>query len=264
MKKIILAIVCLIFIVIHKSYASNDSLVIINDTLRETNIKTEEGEILVNEEKKIAVIAPTIIERKVNIKQSKLKNRKPLSKPHGFGDFIGGLMDMVSQLWKPVWGYYEEDNMRKEGPYFLFMNTDNGNAFIKKQMADLRIKIQVDKSSEFKIYKTIFNYAGTTTIENCNGTLIPNWDDGTNVCPSVARAKASAFVYLVGLDGSGNQLDGTDKHGPIRKGYRDRVEEYLRFVKTSGLNNFLDYTGIAGANNFSVSLSQYILVAICS
>jgi hypothetical protein len=125
MKKIILTTICIIFILINKNYASNDCLVIINDTLKETNYIIDEEETLVNEEEKIAVIAPTIIERKVNIKQSKLRNKKPFSKPHGFGDFIGGLMDLVSQLWKPVWGYYEEDNMRKEGPYFLFMNNYN-------------------------------------------------------------------------------------------------------------------------------------------
>ena len=37
MKKIILTAICLIFILINKSYASNDSLVTHNDTLKETN-----------------------------------------------------------------------------------------------------------------------------------------------------------------------------------------------------------------------------------
>jgi hypothetical protein len=125
MKKIILTAIFFIFILVNKSYASSDSLVIHNDTLKETNLTTEVEETLVNEEEKIAALAPTIIERKVNIKQSKLKSKKPLSKPHGFGDFIGGLMDLVSQLWKPVWGLYTEDGYRQEGPYFLFMNNYN-------------------------------------------------------------------------------------------------------------------------------------------
>jgi hypothetical protein len=206
MKKIIFTTICFIFILINKSYASNDSLVIHNDTLKETNLTTEVEETLVNEDKKLKEQPHIIAKSKVN----KPKSVKLLKKPHGFGDFIGGLMDFVSQLWKPVWGYYEEDNMRKEGPYFLFMNTDNGNAFIKKQMTDLRIKIRIDGSSEREIYKQIFNFAGTTTIDNCIGVIIPNPIDGSAMCGAAARAKASAFVYLVGLNDTGALLDVID------------------------------------------------------
>jgi len=53
MKKITLVLVCLVYILINKSYASNDSLVIINDTLKETNLTTEVEETLVNEDKKL-------------------------------------------------------------------------------------------------------------------------------------------------------------------------------------------------------------------
>jgi hypothetical protein len=121
MKKITLVLVCLIYISINKSYASNDSLVTHNDTLKEIISIIEEEETLVKKDKKIVEQSHLIVGCKVN----KPESVKLLKKPQGFGDFIGGLMDLVSQLWKPVWGYYEEDNMRKEGPYFLFMNNYN-------------------------------------------------------------------------------------------------------------------------------------------
>jgi hypothetical protein len=105
-------------------------------------------------------------------------------------------------------------------------------------MERIRERIRINGSSEKALYERIFNEAGTTTIDNCNS--------GNGFCTSATRAKASAFVYLVGLNKEGNQLDGSDMHGPIRRGYRDRALAYMRDVDIPGLRNTWDVLSYSG------------------
>jgi len=59
--------------------------------------------------------------------KTKTKSKVLLQKAAGLGDFFDDLWDALSSLWKPVWGYYEENGMNHGGPYFLF-NRDSDNA----------------------------------------------------------------------------------------------------------------------------------------
>jgi hypothetical protein len=52
------------------------------------------------------------------IKNSKknTKSKIRLQKALGLGDFFSDIWDDFTSLFKPVWGYYEENGMRSEGP----------------------------------------------------------------------------------------------------------------------------------------------------
>jgi hypothetical protein len=215
--------------------AENDSCI--------TSIIIETDTLLINQldtcEELVSSKIDTIVE--IEVKEAvqkplhtKLKKQKSLNtkNPEDFGSFFSDLWDAISSLWKPVWGYYEENGMNHSGPYFLF-NRENGDH--SKQMEKLRTDI-INSQLNLEIYNSIFTSAGTSTINNCNGVLIPNPWDGSTLCEASKRAKASAFVYLVGLDGSGVALSTSD-----RNGYRDRALGYLKDVQAEGLNNVLDW-----------------------
>lgn len=144
----------------------------------------------------------------LNFKVSKIETIA--TKPADFGTFLNNFWDVISSPFKPVWGTYEEDDYNKEGPYFLFMHSSGGATYISKQMDRVRERIRVVGSSEQLIYGKIFDEAGTSTIDNCNSN--------EGICASAARAKASAFVYLVGLNSTGGYLTNTE-----REGYRDMI-----------------------------------------
>jgi hypothetical protein len=60
-----------------------------------------------------------IVKKLENKKEKKLKN---LAKP---ANWFENAWDAFTDLFKPVWGYYEEDGQRSEGLCFLFRNTEN-------------------------------------------------------------------------------------------------------------------------------------------
>ena len=161
-----------------------------------------------------------------------------------FDSFLSDLWDAISSLWKPVWGCYEENGMSHSGPYFLF-NRENDNGNFNVQIGKIREEVKITDSKSQIIYKDIIASAGTSTINNCNGVLIPNPWDGSTLCEASKRAKASAFVYLVGLDGNGKWLDKDNlgnriTNGSVANGYRDRALGYLKDVEIQGLGNLLD------------------------
>jgi hypothetical protein len=228
MKKITTIIAILTF-AINIIEASNDSLPIKNDSILEINYIENNNELNVNTINKEKNINQS---KKKSIKIKKIRKTQFNNNPEGFGDFLNDLWDIISSPFKPVWGKYEEDNMRSEGPYFLF-NRSSGNASdVQKEMKTIRDRIRVENSKEREIYSKILEVAGTTTINNCSS--------GEALCESATRAKASAFVYLVGLDANGILLDTPDTHGTIRRGYRDRALDYLRDVDAAGLHNAYD------------------------
>ena len=105
----------------HRLYADNDSLLINQDSLTETLIvdscvEVKTGNSLETEH----LILPKIRKEKKTITTTN-------NKPDGFGDFLNDLWDIVSAPFKPIWGYYEEDDMNKEGPYFMFKRMENNN-----------------------------------------------------------------------------------------------------------------------------------------
>jgi hypothetical protein len=179
MKKI-MCTALLIIVFLKFTNANNDSLSINNDSLFIDNC-TEIKDSFINN---IEIEKDEI--KSNNIAVGKVLNTKKLaSKPEGFGDFMNNLWDIISSPFKPVWGYYEEDNYNKEGPYFLFMHSSGGATYISKQLENIREKIRINGSSEKALYERIFDEAGTSTINNCNS--------GNVLCISATRAKASAF-----------------------------------------------------------------------
>lgn len=148
---------------------------------------------------------------------------------------IQDLRAIAIKLAMPVWGKYEEKQMNPEGPYFLFDR--NSDLTLIKQMEQIRDEIKKRGSTIAIKYTDTYNYAQTSEISSCEGVIIPNPWDGRKLCNSATRAKASAFVYLVGLKGDGTDLSISD-----RNGYRDRVITYLKNIKAPGLHNLFDLT----------------------
>ena len=122
MNKISIAAILLILFT-NQIFANNDSLFVNTDSI----VPCEETQIIidscteVNNEKNI-VLNETYKPAKPKISKLKTNN-----KPEGLGDFLNDLWDIISSPFKPVWGYYEEENMNNEGPYFMFNRMENNN-----------------------------------------------------------------------------------------------------------------------------------------
>ncbi|MES2725479.1 MAG: T9SS type A sorting domain-containing protein [Bacteroidota bacterium] len=221
-------------------FADTDSLYFCNDSCLTTLVETKNNIDTCSAYETIDIKA-TVKKAKQTLHKTKAAHTKNnitnKAKPSGFFDWIADAWEFLSKLTKPVWGHYEEESFRSEGPYFTFDRSIDGNTYLRIQMDLLRNKIKVIGSKERELYRQVFDSARTDVIDNCNGVWVPNpWDDGNEVCKAAFRAKISAFVYLVGLNASGDTLTTT-----ARNGYRDRALAYLRDVKEQGLNNAFDY-----------------------
>jgi hypothetical protein len=64
-------------------------------------------------------------------------------------DIFGDFWDMLSSLWSPVWGKYDESCVDMDGPFFLFDRRNNSLEHLRQQMAEIRTKIKVKSSSEY-------------------------------------------------------------------------------------------------------------------
>ncbi|MFZ4799146.1 MAG: hypothetical protein ACOYMA_16720 [Bacteroidia bacterium] len=120
----ILIVTCLIMSNVN---ASIDSLNCIIDSnhcslIIDTNLIQEESVIL-TQKKLVKEIEKT--------ETRKEKNITKLTKPIGFFD---DAWDWLTDLFKPVHGYYEEEGQRNEGPYFLFDKTFDGPTYTQIQM----------------------------------------------------------------------------------------------------------------------------------
>jgi hypothetical protein len=126
MKRIILLLInCLILSNVN---ANSDSLNCISDSnyfneiidsnsVQEVNVVSFES----NKPNKI-------VKKLENKKEKKLKN---LAKP---ANWFEDAWDAFIDLFKPVWGHYEEDGQRSEGPYFLFDRNFDGPTYTQIQM----------------------------------------------------------------------------------------------------------------------------------
>jgi hypothetical protein len=171
------------------------------------------------------------------------KERKIAAKSSQRLDIFGDFWDMLSSLWSPVWGKYDESCVDMDGPFFLFDRRNNSIEHLRRQMNDLRIFISSTQLNR-DIYQGIFQTAGTSTINNCNTK--------GEICTGATRAKASAFIYLVGLDGNRNALTLAD-----RNGYRDRALGYLKDVEAPGLYNTWDFLSNIGLGPISNTLAAW-------
>jgi len=74
----------------------------------------------------------SILKVETNLKGKKLKSsEKTIAKP---ANWFEDAWDAFIDLFKPVWGYYEEDGQRSEGPYFLFDRNFDGLTYTQIQM----------------------------------------------------------------------------------------------------------------------------------
>ena len=117
-------ILCVTFVLLNNIlYADNDSLLINKDSLTETLIIDSCVEVITDNS--------ATITKQLTLPKTKKTKVKPIiitnNKPEGFGDFLNDLWDIVSSPFKPVWGYYEEDDMNKEGPYLTFIKIQTNN-----------------------------------------------------------------------------------------------------------------------------------------
>ncbi|MFZ4797267.1 MAG: hypothetical protein ACOYMA_07205 [Bacteroidia bacterium] len=125
MKKII--VILIILGTINKVSAKNDSLLVCNDSIIIKHCVNPIYDSLIVDNSSGEINLKTNKISNKSIPKNKQSNIKSNNKPDGFGDFLVGLIDFISPLWKPVWGYYEEENMKKEGPYFMFNRMENNN-----------------------------------------------------------------------------------------------------------------------------------------
>jgi hypothetical protein len=126
MKKFIIVLIsCLVII---QAKANSDSLNCISDS----NYCTEILDSNVIKEVNVVyfeISKPNKIVKKLeNKKEKKLKN---LAKP---ANWFEDAWDAFIDLFKPVWGHYEEDGQRSEGPYFLFDRNFDGPTYTQIQM----------------------------------------------------------------------------------------------------------------------------------
>jgi hypothetical protein len=118
MKKII-TLQLIIFSFISNTRASIDSLNFILDSNYFNEIidsnSVQEVNVVSFESNKLN----KIVKKLENKKEKKLKY---LAKP---ANWFEDAWDAFTNLFKPVWGHYEEDGFRSEGLCFLFRNTEN-------------------------------------------------------------------------------------------------------------------------------------------
>ncbi|MFZ4799148.1 MAG: hypothetical protein ACOYMA_16730 [Bacteroidia bacterium] len=116
-RNVLLIITCF---VLNNVKANSDSLYCVSDS----NICTEIIDCNIIEGENVATLESTPDKVIKKLENKKVKTKDNLSKPaNWFEDAWNGFTD----LFKPIWGYYEEDDMNKEGPYFMFNRMENNN-----------------------------------------------------------------------------------------------------------------------------------------
>ncbi|MFZ4797409.1 MAG: hypothetical protein ACOYMA_07925 [Bacteroidia bacterium] len=103
--------------------AENDTCY--NNSISDSCSINDTTSVIVNSESTLVIVKPkSDLKTKSFIKIKTKVDLLKKSKPAGFFD---DAWDWFTDLFKPIWGYYEEDNMKKEGPYFMFNRMENNN-----------------------------------------------------------------------------------------------------------------------------------------
>jgi len=109
-------------------------------------------------------------------------------------DFV----DWITSPVRPVWGKYSEGgSTNRDPPLSTF---DRGPDVYWEQREKIRYNIKNHIADYNKIYEGIYFPACTTSTSSTCG------DKG--VCVNAKIAKDAAFVYLMGFDENGDDLDG--------------------------------------------------------
>ncbi|MEI6508879.1 MAG: PKD domain-containing protein [Bacteroidota bacterium] len=150
------------------------------------------------------------------------KNQKNKSKRDGIDWIINKIAN-----WFGSYGQWDEDGRSSHGPYFLFES--NNPAYLWNQIEKIRSKIIKKEDNYYDIYREIWTLSQNTDAAKataCNGAGVSN---------GPGFAKASAFVFLVGLkiDLVGDSALWIES-GFERVGYRDRALYMLMSCRNSG------------------------------
>ena len=175
MKKLIIILIsCL---VISNAKANSDSLNYSLDSNNSTEINSDS---ILMQEKQITELIHEPIKNVNKLAKQTIIKKNSIAKPM---NWFSDAWDFFIDLFKPVHGLYKEDGYRNEGPYFLFDRIyDGGATYTRIQMQRIREFIALDLEKDISIYEEVFALAGTSTIENCNGVIIPNPWDGSKLC----------------------------------------------------------------------------------
>ena len=139
----------------------------------------------------------------------------PIVRADWWNDFVDWAMSPV----RPVWGKYSEGgNTNRFPPLSTF---DRGADVYWVQREKIRTNIKNNTSTYYdKIYKQIYKSAFEgETINKCG-------DHG--VCVNAKIAKDAAFVYLMGFDENGDDLDGIGSRDPGRQFFYDKASDVLQ------------------------------------
>jgi hypothetical protein len=114
MKKIIILIIT--YSLISSVYADTDSL----NCLFDSNYCNEIIDSNLIQENNLVILESSANKMEKKVENKKVKKAKNFTKP---ANWFEDAWDFFTDLFKPVWGHYEEDGQRSEGPYFIFDRT---------------------------------------------------------------------------------------------------------------------------------------------
>ena len=101
--------------------------------------------------------------------------------------WLNKFVNWVTTPFRDVWGMYDEEGHRSNGPYTVFQH-HKGN--ISEQVVAIRQKILAKDPAYFTLYAEIYKLAKNGSTDNCT--------DKESTCPSSQTAKCAAFVYIIG------------------------------------------------------------------
>ena len=182
-----------------------------------------------------------------NTKSNKSKSTQVLSanktqeQQKIFGWLVDKVVTTVTNWFAPDGGYgqYNETAHYPVGPYFMFRNDhypDVINGTLYQQLLNVRQRILYDTINNFvKIYKDIYDIAGNPTLQ------IPSQCVGKEISVNANRAKACAFVFLIGIAYNTDSSTYSYLDLTTRASYRTLVYDFLGKTYNDSLDIYYNY-----------------------
>ena len=138
--------------------------------------------------------------------------QSPVAKAGWWDDFVNWAMSPV----RPVWGKYSEGGSTNRFP--PLSTFDRGADVYAEHRKNIKFNVTNQLNDYKKIYSEIYFKACTTSTATRCGNV--------GLCNNAKIAKDAAFVYLMGFDENGNDLDGIDDPG--RQFFYDKASDVLQ------------------------------------
>ena len=121
-------------------------------------------------------------------------------------DWWDKLCSAVSSTWQPVWGKYTEGGSTNTYPPLTTFSRNPDVYWIQRETIRTNIKMAHDSLDYNFLYSKIYSSA-------CGGDVFGDIysTDGATECAGAKMAKDAAFVYLMGFDADGKDLDATTR-----------------------------------------------------